>query len=501
MTELRRRALCHRHPLLVLGILLAVACGETPPTPASSAEADLVFPQAGLILISIDTLRADRLGCYGYDKETSPILDGIAKESVLFTQVYSNSPKTASSHMSLFTSMTPTTHGVTNMSGRLGITLTQLSPNRQTLGQVLNKAGYWNAAVTCGGNLHPGMGFARGFKSRFVSSLMPIEQTVDQTLRFADHAQNLSAPPFLFIHTYEVHAPYLPPAPYQERFALRPTPLLESAVKEMSAKPREKLNLAALDLWEHKESFGPDDARYLSDLYDAEIAHTDSELGRLLKGLRERGILDRSILVILSDHGEEFGEHGDFEHDQLYSEHLHVPLILRLPGGVLGGSRVEDLASLIDVMPTLLELLDLPAPQTIQGRSLVSAMQEQQPESIPVLSEHVMFPGQYRATLRSQNRSVMFFEEEGRLETYDLVADPGQSQDLGDDPESASLRDALHTRLVASFSIREQLDDQQAGQPLAIDEETRRQLIELGYVGGSDVLPEGTPLDHWPDQP
>jgi arylsulfatase A-like enzyme len=484
-----------RLAVLLVAVLLA-SCGR------SAEDAELRFPKAPVLMISIDTLRADRLGCYGYERGTSPVLDALADESVLFEEVYAPSCKTAESHMSLFTSLPVTVHGVSNASARLDLPLRQVARNRLTLGQVLRRAGYWNAAVACGGNVIPEMGFSRGFAGRFESMLRDVSEIVDGSLAVLDVALAQDEPPFLFVHTYQVHGPYIPPAAERRRFAPEYRGIVGERVRAIENLPFQA-QWAAMNqsFWVGVEAFGPEDAAYLSDLYDGEVAYTDRELGRLLEGLAARDLLDEMIVIVLSDHGEEFAEHGHYEHDQLYRESLHVPLLIRLPGARLGGTRVSGLASLIDVMPTLLDLLGVEGPEGMVGRSLVPAMERGRTEGLPVLSERVMFADAYMASLRTPASTTVFLARESALEHYDLRRDPGETQDLaGAAPFAAEAEQALYGQLAAVFSLRTALDAEEEGGLITLDEETRQQLLELNYVGGDEAppIPEGTPLDRWP---
>lgn len=474
------------------------------------------FPGAPLVLVSVDTLRADRLGCYGYERGTSPRLDAFAREAVLFEDVYANSPKTASSHMSLFTSLPPSVHKVSNYSARLGLELTVLPQNRMTLAQTLNRSGYWNVAVAGGGNMMAEMGFARGFQGRFESGLADLSDLVARALHRLDQAP-AEQPPFLFLHTYQVHGPYLPPREFMERFAPDPHPVLGPRVlhyrdlpfhEQWKSMNRDRGGGGVPPYWEGKEEFGADEAAYLSDLYDGEVAYTDQQLGLLFDALRERGLYDRAIVVVLSDHGEEFHEHGDFEHDQLHREHLHVPLLVRLPGGELGGTRVRGLASLLDVMPTLLDLLDLEGPATMTGVSLVPAMVSGRNEGRPVLSERVMFPADYKASLRSDGSTVIFHATQGDpdvpgwIAAYDLRTDPGEQHDVyAAAPFARRAAQALREQLTAIFHQRDVLDSFDSGERVSLtDPELVRELQQLGYTdpGTSLEVPPGTPLEHWP---
>jgi hypothetical protein len=477
--------------------LLLPACHEAP-----AADAPLLFPRAPVLLISIDTLRADRLGCYGYARGTSPRLDAFADESVLFEDVWSTSCKTAESHMSLFTSLPVSAHGVSNSSARLKLPVHIVGKNRLTLPQVLNRAGYWNAGVACGGNLIGGMGFDRGFEKRFTSEIEDISVIVERTLAAVDAGLAQPDPMFLFMHTYQVHGPYLPPAAFRERFAPEPRGLVGQRVLAIQDLPfQQQWGAMFSSFWADVERFGPEDSAYLSDLYDGEIAYTDEQVGLLFDALEERGVFDRMIVIVLSDHGEEFAEHGHYEHDQLYPEELHVPLLVRLPGGRLGGTRVSGKASLLDVMPTLLELVGLAGPGTMTGQSLVPAMGSGRTPDQPVLSERIMFPEAYMASLRTQGTATVFRAESQALEQYDRSGDPGETRDLGAAaPFAQQAGGALHRMLAGLFTLREQLDADGSGGTFVIDEAARQELLQLNYTGEGEPAPApaGSPLERWP---
>ena len=487
---------------LTLAIVVAACGSDEGGGGAARAGGPLVFKDAPALLISIDTLRADRLGCYGYTRGTSPALDAFARECVLFEDVYAPSCKTAESHMSLFTSLPVTAHGISNASDRLGIPLRELCDNRLTLGQMLNRGGYWNTAEACGGNLLPQMGFARGFQGRFDSRLRDVKDLVDATLQQVDAGRAQERPLFAFMHTYQVHGPYIPPPEFRQRFAPEPRGVIGQRVQELEHVPFAQLGLAvSTDFWDGVEQFGPEDAAYLSDLYDGEIAYTDQEIGRLLDELRTRGVLDSMVVVILSDHGEEFAEHGDYQHDQLYGECLHVPLLVHLPGGQLGGTKVSGLASLLDVLPTLLELLGVAPGTQLAGRSLVPAMQSGRTPNQPVLSERTMFADAYQAALRTPAYTTQFRAQEGTLEHYDLAADPHEHHPLDPPtPPAAATATELKGRLSALFAQRAALDQDCTSKPVVLDEEQRKELTQLNYVGGSEEadVPAGSPLERWP---
>lgn len=483
--------------LASLAVVL-VACGAEPTGPAR-------YKGASVLIISIDTLRADRLGTYGYERGTSPRLDEFAKECVQFDDVYSTSPKTAEAHMSLFTGMPVSAHGVTNTSARLGIPITVLGKNRLMLTQVMRRAGYWTAGVACGGNVLPQMGFARGFAGRFTSMLEDVEVLVRRLLDAVEVGVQLDDPMFLFFHTYQVHSPYLPPPEYRKRFAPVHRGLVGKRVAELESLPfQNQWAKMTREFWADEADFGPEDAAYLSDLYDAEVAYTDHELGKLLDRLREDDLLDDMIVVITSDHGEEFAEHGEYQHNQLYEEQLHIPLLIRLPDGRFGGTKVAGLASITDIMPTLLELLELEVPPTVSGHSLVQAMGSGHTEEVPVLSERTMFADDYMASLRTSSSAIVYRPSTGSLELYDTRADPAQQEDLGAAaPFCKPATDLMKEQLSALFVLREQLDLVDAGGTTTLSAEQLAALAELGYNEDSAgfPVPAGTPLELWPEAP
>lgn len=487
--------------LLTLAWLVVPACGSG--SDSTSGSGALVFKGAPVLMISIDTLRADRLGCYGSTLGASPELDAFAQQSVLFEEAYAPSCKTAESHMSLFTSLPVTAHGVSNASERLGIPLTPLCENRLTMGQMLNRGGYWNTAVACGGNLLPQMGFERGFQGRFSSQLRDITEIVDATLEQIDAGQAQERPMFAFMHTYQTHGPYIPPPEFRKRFAPTYRGVVGERVRALEGLPfTQQWQAMNHGFWDGKDLFGPEDAAFLSDLYNGEVAYTSQQVGRLLDTLRQRGLLDRMVVVILSDHGEEFAEHGEYEHDQLYPESLHVPLLVRLPGGKLGGTRVKGLTGLLDVLPTLLELLGLETQAPLSGRSLVPAMTSGSTANLPVLSERTMFADAYQAALRTESSASYFRAKEGTLQQFDLAADPTEHHPLSSAPPAATQATAeLKARLMALFALREALDQDCSAKSVVLDERARKELLELNYVGGDSeqgAVPAGSPLERWP---
>jgi arylsulfatase A-like enzyme len=334
-----------------------------------------------LLVISIDTLRADHLKCYGYNRDTSPHLDQLAREGVLFENLTATASWTVPSHMSMFTSLYPSVHGVQSFTSQLG-------KGVPTLAQCLAESGYVTAAFVTGPILNHYFRFNRGFQfyddftvnqafenadamSRMMEGTSVLDRVVTNpvitnlaTQWLKRHSQvNF----FLFLHYWDCHYDYTPPAPFDRKFD-----------------PDYKGKEDGRNILRR----GPDILKYISvmdlahmvALYDGEIAHTDEHVGRILQLLQDLGLSEKTLVIVLSDHGEAFLEHGKLCHgNSLYEEVLHVPLIMRLPGVIPAGKRVGGNVSQVDLMPTTLGLLHLAGPLQIQGIDLSPVILGDQP--------------------------------------------------------------------------------------------------------------------------
>jgi len=429
------------------------------------------FEGRSVVLVSIDTLRADRLGAYGYGRPTSPAIDAMAAESLLFERCFSHSPKTAESHMSLFTGVLPTAHGVLNWSTDRAQRSSRPA-GLPTLASLLRDAGYRTAAYTAGGNVAGALGFEHGFDAYVEAGATSLELG---RLGLEDLARG-QKPFLLFVHTYAVHDPYTPPPEHARLFV---DPAYAGRIVWDAARLRASLRNGAgwhqlhAAYWERADLRDPRDVRHLSNLYDAVIHDMDAQLRPLLDSFR-RLLGDRAIFVLLSDHGEEFGEHAGFTHNSLYQEVLHVPLILRLPG--VAPRRVPEVVPLSDVMPTLLDLLGLTTPEHVQARSLAPILSGAERRGRAVVSE---WREEGRAAIRLGGLKYMRVEDE-RL--FDLDADPGETRNLL--PSSRDrlypLRLGLDRYTEASLSLKARFG---TGKAPELDPETRRQLEALGYIG------------------
>jgi arylsulfatase A-like enzyme len=427
-----------------------------------------------LVLISIDTLRADRLGAYGYVLPTSPALDArLAARGTVFEDVFSQSPKTTPSHMTLLTSLYPSVHGVELWEeGRTG---TALNPAVHTLAEVLKAAGWDTAAFTGGGNVHRSRGFDHGFDEYRHSGQLA------RALSWLDARRGHRF--FLFFHTYEVHDPYLPAPHWQAEFVHGGGPRLLDTVDRLRRNGG-GWEHAHRVFWESVGANDADDRRTLSALYDAAIRTMDERtLGPLLDRLDTLGLADDTLVVFTSDHGEAFGEHGAFLHDDLYAGTLRVPLVLRFPGRVPPGRRVPDRARLLDVMPTVLELLGVPAPAGLQGRSLAPLLRDGPAAAPPpAISEYNNRAiGRIFESVRDGDAAYIVDRDAEQL--FDLRTDPREQRNVAASapPALPALRGELGRWREACRPLAARLGP--SGPGVAVDAETAARLKALGYLG------------------
>jgi arylsulfatase A-like enzyme/Flp pilus assembly protein TadD len=401
-----------------------------------------------VLLISLDTARPDHLGCYGYEEISTPVVDGLAGDGILFEDAMTSVPLTLPSHASLFTGLYPPAHGIRdNGAYRLPQELT-------TLAEVLAAEGYATGAFIGAFVLDSEFGLDQGFSEydddmpEPPSGAMEIVErragaVTRQAIAWLEEAEE---PFFAFVHYYDPHTPYDPPPAFDEKYPGRP--------------------------------------------YDGEIAYCDEELGRVLETLRRRRALDNTLVVLVSDHGEGLGEHGEEAHGILiYETTMKVALVVRLPEGrdIEGagpGSRVERPVELVDVFPTVIDLLELDVPEAVDGRSLLPLLRgEDQPVRFCYLES--MYP--YLAYRWSPLRGVRFNRWKYILapepELYDLDRDPGETRNLIEaEPERArELKSNLlvmAARISADRSAESRMDPDEA-----------RKLQALGYVsgGGADI--------------
>lgn len=426
-----------------------------------------------LVLISVDTLRADRLSCYGYGQPTTPVLDAqLAGEGVLFEYVASQAPKTTPSHMTMLTSLYPSVHGVSMWEGTGEKAV--LNPRVHTLAEVLRNAGYQTAAFTAGGPMHRSRGFDHGFEIYRHNN--PLERAV-QWLE-----QRRGGKFFLFFHTYDVHDPYTPPDEYIARFAPQAGGKLLDAARDVRAHATD-WDWAHKRFWDAVDPADRAGAVAVSQLYDAGIRRLDdTTMTQLLGTLDRLGLRDDTLVVLISDHGEAFLEHGVYQHDDVYAETTHVPWIMRFPGRIPAGRRIATPEAVIDLMPTVLDLLGVPLPFAVQGRSVAEAARGAGPlEPRPVISEYgTHAAGAFQQAVRVGDERLVIPGGAPRL--FDVVADPGEQHDLASErPERVTaLLGELDRWRTACAALVPRLGPE--GEGIAPDPDTLKRLRALGYV-------------------
>ena len=429
--------------------LAAAACSPGgPEVPAAAATAPP--PARNVLLVTIDTLRADHLGCYGYDRPTSPALDEFAAGSVLFEHAMSTSSWTLPAMASLMTSSLPSRHGCVELQQRLPAAL-------ETLGERLASAGFVCGAVTSNVFLSPHYGFDQGFSSyenilrgkqravgrrgRLTSGAITSDVVTDKAIAWlAAHAGGPDAPRwFLWVHYFDPHGDYVPHRGISEAFGR---------------------------------------ARAL-DAYDAEIAFTDQCLGQLLGDVDARGLLATTAVIVAADHGEEFLDHGQTGHRHtLYQEVVHVPLLVRAPGAP--PARCAMGVSLVDVFPTALDVLGLPAAPEAAGRSLVPALRGGALRPQPAVAELTVGEKLREAAVVANDGKLVVDLLTGRSQLYDVAADPGEAHDLA--PQRPEDVQRLSSLLIANLDAAAagRVD---GGAPVA-DDGVMQELRALGYLGG-----------------
>ncbi len=376
---------------LTVGLCLAVsACSGSLEAPTRSR---------GVILISIDTLRADHLGCYGYSRDTSPFIDSLAERGVLFENAFVQLPGTLPSHMSIFTGLHPAEHNVYPPNG-------VLSDRIPTLPEIFLANGFRTAGHTEGGYMSGGFGFARGFED-FNDHALEIETDLERTfargLRFLEQ-QSEQDRFFLFLHTYSVHDPYA-----DTRMELAHFPPAYSSLYWSGEPPKgviEPTGPSLTELNQRDSHPTAEEKAYYRAAYDAQIRYLDDVLRDFVRALEAMGLMDEVTLVLTSDHGEELGDHGQFLHSQIYRETLHVPLIVLDPA-ISGGRRVQELVRSIDLAPTLYELAAIESVPPMSGTSLAPLLTAGEPvESRESLVESL--DSDRRRSLVQQTRDGVF---------------------------------------------------------------------------------------------
>jgi arylsulfatase A-like enzyme len=454
-----------------LASALLVACGGSAPSAPRN-----------LILISLDTLRPDHLGCYGHTRDTSPALDALAARGVRFVDASSAAPWTLPSHATLFTGLYPSHHGVKDYSHRLG-------EGAVTLAEILTQEGFQTWAVINTWNLaDPRFGVFQGFRPEDVSYVKEtasgpqgaqvVLNTGREVARLARERlarRDPARPFFLLAHFYDAHTDFTPEPAYRARYVAPYSGRLDGSTSQLFALRERGLLLAEADL------------RFLREMYDAEIRQLDDLLAEFFAFLEEQGLVEDTLIVVTSDHGEEFQEHGGLLHGRTqFEELLRVPLIFAGPG-VPAGHVVTEPVGLIDVLPTILGRFGLDAPTRLDGLDLASTWGG---GSLP---ERVLFGeadhnnvvgGQpvidIKRSVRRGSEKLHLDRHTGALALFDLARDPREQHDLA--PSAPGRLEPL--RLVLERFVAGSVVGEESGQ--ALSGENLELLQKLGYAGDQE---------------
>jgi arylsulfatase A-like enzyme len=475
----RRRA---RLVLAVVGVVVVVAIALSRRADVDAAPEKKVPPS--VVVILVDTLRADFLGTYGFDGPVSPAIDRFASESVQFEHAFAQAPWTKPSIASLFTSLAPETHRVLSHDGKYGdaehASTEVLPEDASTLAESLQNAGYATAAFVANPWLLREHGFAQGFDlfdQRKGSPLPPRASMMLDAARQWIGARPKDRPFFAYVHLMDVHGPYdAPDADYdavRESPGLGPSRALDDATL---AQLRPYLRRAR---WVNATSAR--DLREWRARYAAGVHALDRQLGAFLAALAKSGVLDRTLVVITADHGEELADNGGWDHGfRLYEHQLHVPLLMRLPGGARGGSRVQEIVSLIDVMPSVLGQAAIAPPATAQGRDLSPLLAGADGGA----GKGESFAGGVKwspemHSLRAPGWKLIEDGGANAVEIFDLTADPTEQKNVAParPEEQARLSGELaaHRRELAA---KPSLTPEKA----AVSDEMKKRLEALGYA-------------------
>lgn len=424
----------------------------------------------GVIVYMIDTLRADRLGVYGSDLGLTPQMGELAGESVVFTDARAQSSWTRPSVVSTFTGLYPQTHGVDERNDGL-------AGEVETLAERLWAAGVYTVGVTTNGNVSNRFGVGQGFgeyrhlqEKHSRESVHVLSDELNQWglhyLKQHRHERG-DQPFFLYLHATDPHAPYTPQEPFASRFASGVDRSLGSLDSFRSLREGE----AASDEWARDQ---------LLALYDAEVAWTDHQLGLLIDELRERGLWYDTLFIVVADHGEEFLDHGHWEHGRtLYDEQLRVPLLIKPPSGVGTPRRVDGAAGHVDLAPTILDALGVDHdPAEFDGLSLwpVLVGASDRATGAPSLSHLELADESLRSVVAGRWKLIEDLKRERRM-LFDVEQDAAELDDL-------SVETPLRTGVLGQERLRlEQALEAESADELELDEETKKQLEALGYAG------------------
>ncbi len=401
-----------------------------------------------ILLFTLDTTRADHIGCYGYPRVETPNIDRLAAEGFLFKNATSQAPLTLPSHSSIFTGTYPLYHSVRDNGGFY------LEPDKITLATILKQAGWATSAFVGAFVLDSRWGLNQGFDYYYDNfdfakyktiSLDSVQREGGEVVKaFLDWFETNSQKKFFsWLHFYDPHSPYEPPEPYKTKYGNRP--------------------------W---------------GLYDGEIAYADTLVGRVEEELKKKGVLDKTIIVIVGDHGESLGEHHESNHGFfIYDATTAVPLIVRIPSSRIQGKTIGEQVENVDIMPSLLELLRIPVPKQVQGHSFIPLIAGGSSSAERLAYSETYYPRYHYgwSELKSLRSTKYKLIQAPRPELYDLAQDPSEQTNIF--TPSSTVAKHLERELKSLQEKMSAKDIDQKG-PQKLDNDAREKLMALGYIGG-----------------
>ncbi|MCC7293723.1 MAG: sulfatase [Phycisphaerales bacterium] len=443
---------------MFLALLPAVCTAQTAPTEK---------PPLNLLLVSIDTLRADHVGAYGYFRATTPAIDALAKDGILFERCISPLARTTPSHASLLTGLYPIEHGlIDNITHERNLLV--LSDDVETYAEAARSAGYHTAAFVSAAPVKRETGLSAGFEvwDEPDASQRPADETNASFLPWLAKAKD--APFFAWVHYFDPHTPYRPPAPFDGMFksddALRAY-MKERKFADKAEKQHAEGDVKGAKAWNSEEAINR---------YDGEVRYVDEQFARVVAALKETGVWDRTVVVVMSDHGEGLGQHDWPNHGGYWREQLHVPLVMRIPG--VSARREPAPISTVDILPKLLATCD----------RLPKAKFSAQASSLPPDAAGVIYsqtPGNSGSTIRtltSERWRLVRRPGKGEL-LFDLAADPFELTDVA----SLHKEEAERMRKQLDAIVAAQSENARRFKPARAEPARRQrvdQLKELGYI-------------------
>ncbi len=469
-----------RYAACLLLVASALACG------GDGGRSSPANAGVNVVLLTVDTLRPDHMGAYGYQRQTTPAIDRVAARGVVFDSAFTYWPKTRASFAAMFTSLYASQNGL-NVRDR------DLPDFNQTLAEILQESGYRTAAAIDNGNLDGSLGFAQGF-DQYEQAWLKAETEIDRTEFLTQFAIDFLAkekeddagPFFLWIHYVNPHTPYDPPQDLLERFhgdGLIPRgPEIQPVVGYHGGVNRKLFVEGETQLGDY------------IDRYDGEVALADQHIGRVVEALEKSSYQSSTLLIITSDHGESLGEHDYyFDHgSNLLNPSLRIPLILSFPGILPEGERNEAMVTTLDILPTILDLAQVSFPNELEGRSLAPLINRNKDQ----LHEKLLFQNdQHQLGITNGRLKLIAYprteESKRHYELYDTRVDADELTDLfaTSQEKISPFRAELERFRTRTVAWQQQTTRRRMGAPATTDDQlsrdTLRNLEALGYVGGT----------------